>query len=101
MVSPVRDDGRIDVPAVAALVDSWVEAGIDALLVAGTTGDFQALDDRAWSELVEIAVGRAGSRVPAIVNVSHCGLRVAIERARIAARAGAAYVTSTPPYYVP
>ncbi len=101
MLSPVRHDGRIDVPAATALVHGLVEAGIDALLVAGTTGDFQSLDDRAWSELVETAVGQIGNRVPAIVNVSHCGLRVAIERARIAARVGAGYITSTPPYYVP
>lgn len=101
MMSPVRENGEIDRVATAALLRHVLAGQVDAVLVAGTTGEFPCLSDRAWSTLVEVALQEIGNAVPAIVNVSHCSLRTAIERARFAAARGAPYVASTPPYYVP
>jgi dihydrodipicolinate synthase/N-acetylneuraminate lyase len=101
MMSPVTNDGRLNDAATAALIRHLLAGHVDAILVAGTTGEFPCLSDATWSSLVEAALGEIRGDVPAIVNVSHCSLRMAIERARHAARHGATYVASTPPYYVP
>jgi 4-hydroxy-tetrahydrodipicolinate synthase len=101
MMSPIQDDGCVDHAAVAALVHHLLAGQVDALLVAGTTGEFACLDDAAWCGLVEASLTEIDGAVPAIVNVSHCSLRVAVERAQIAVQHGASYVASTPPYYVP
>ncbi|MDB5058647.1 MAG: Dihydrodipicolinate synthase [Chloroflexi bacterium] len=101
MMSPVHDDGQLNYAATAALVHHLLAGRVDAILIAGTTGEFPCLSDITWATLVEAALGEINGAVPAIVNVSHCSVRLAIERAREAARSGATYVTSTPPFYVP
>jgi 4-hydroxy-tetrahydrodipicolinate synthase len=101
MMSPVGDDGQVNVAATTALVRHLVAGPVDAILVAGTTGEFPCLSDLAWSALIEAALAEIKDAVPTIVNVSHCSVRMGNERARVAARNGASYVASTPPYYVP
>ena len=101
MISPMGLDGHIDTLATAALLRYLLDGGIDAILIAGTTGEFPCLSDVAWNELVAEALAGIGGAVPAAVNVSHCSLRIAADRARHAASLGATHVASTPPYYVP
>jgi dihydrodipicolinate synthase/N-acetylneuraminate lyase len=101
MMSPVRDDGQVNHAATTALVRHLLAGQIDAILVAGTTGEFPCLSDQAWSALGEAVLSEVQGAVPVMVNVSHCSLRTAIDRARLAASYGATYVASTPPFYVP
>ncbi len=101
MMSPIDSEGRVNRTATAALTGHLLAGPVDAILVAGTTGEFHCLSDAAWSSLIDVALCEIAGAVPVLVNVSHCSVRVAAERARHAARQGATYVTSIPPYYVP
>lgn len=62
-------DGHVDFTAFGALIDSQIERGIDALVVAGTTGESATLSDGERLSLFEFAVSRASRRVPVIAGV--------------------------------
>ena len=62
-------DGRIDFTSFGALIDDQIENGIDAIVVAGTTGESSCLTDGEKLALFEFAVSRAKEKVPVIAGV--------------------------------
>ena len=45
LVTPFTEPGRVDFPALRALVDWQIAEGIDFLVACGSTGEAQTLDD--------------------------------------------------------
>ncbi len=98
LITPFCKDG-IDYAAMGALIDSQIDSGIHALLVAGTTGEGSALSHEEHHELIAFAKERIGGRVPLLAG---CGSNVtsrAIMLAKSAARAGADALLAVTPYY--
>jgi 4-hydroxy-tetrahydrodipicolinate synthase len=99
VVTPMDADGAIDYAAFAKLVDLHVEAGTEALVVAGTTGESATLDHRENVELLDRACELAAGRIPIIAGTGSnstaqtLGLSRAVDRLSIA---GFLVVT---PYY--
>jgi len=63
MVTPFRD-GAVDLEAYRALCLRQLEAGIDGIVVCGTTGETPALSDSEWIDLVAATVEVCQGRVP-------------------------------------
>jgi 4-hydroxy-tetrahydrodipicolinate synthase len=68
LVTPMDADGRIDYSALARLIDFQIDAGTQALVIAGTTGESATLTRREHIELVERSCELAGGRVPIIAG---------------------------------
>jgi 4-hydroxy-tetrahydrodipicolinate synthase len=93
------DAGELDSGANRAL---YKLAGslLDGLFVAGTTGEFPALDDAERLSLFEMALAEAGpDRV--IAHVGAPDARHAARLARAAAALGASRIAAITPYYLP
>jgi 4-hydroxy-tetrahydrodipicolinate synthase len=93
------DDGEIDSGANRALY-KFIAGLVDGLFVAGTTGEFPALDDAERLSLFELALDEAG---PARV-IAHVGAPDARHSARLARAAvalGVTRVAAVTPYYLP
>src|SRR6516162_1040972 len=92
-------DGEIDTGANRALY-KFVAGLLDGLFVAGSTGEFPALDDAERLSLIELALAEAGpDRV-----IGHIGAPDARHSARLAKAAvalGATRVAAITPYYLP
>ena len=92
-------DGEVDLDANRALY-KHVAGLVDGLFVAGTTGEFPALDDSERLSLFELALAEAGpDRV-----IAHVGAPDARHSARLAAAAaalGATRLAAITPYYLP
>jgi 4-hydroxy-tetrahydrodipicolinate synthase len=92
-------DGELDREANRALYQ-LISAHLDGLFVAGTTGEFPALDDAERLALVELALAEAGpDRV-----IAHIGAPDARHSARLARAAvglGARRIAAITPYYLP
>jgi 4-hydroxy-tetrahydrodipicolinate synthase len=99
VVTIFDDDGEVDTAGTSSNIDWLIGAGVDALLIAGSCGEFSALDELERSHLVEASIEAADGRVPVFVGVSHTSTAAAQRLARHAERAGAAAVMSVPPYY--
>jgi dihydrodipicolinate synthase/N-acetylneuraminate lyase len=52
LLTPFDEDGRFDEPALSAHVDQLVDAGVDALMPCGTTGEAALLSDEEVAEVV-------------------------------------------------
>ena len=68
VVTPMDTDGTINYDQLRALVDFHVDAGTQALVVAGTTGESATLDHREHVELLERACEIAAGRIPIVAG---------------------------------
>ena len=99
LVTPMREDGALDVPALQRLVDFHIENGTHALVPAGTTGESATLDMREHCEVIRLVVERAAGRIPVIAGTGANSTAEAIELSECAKQAGAAAGLSVTPYY--
>ncbi|MGB9612544.1 MAG: dihydrodipicolinate synthase family protein, partial [Bryobacteraceae bacterium] len=86
-----------DTGALFELLDFLAGAGVQGVVLMGTTGEFVHFDLADRRRLVEQAVRR--SRLPVIASVAHATLDGALELARAAAGAGASALLIMPPYF--
>jgi 4-hydroxy-tetrahydrodipicolinate synthase len=95
----LRSDGELDLEANRALY-KHVAGLLDGLFVAGTTGEFPALDDSERLSLIELALAEAGpDRV--IAHVGAPDARRCARLAQAAAALGATRLAAITPYYLP
>lgn len=98
LATPRRVDlMEADAAALLDYLDAVEQAGVDGLVLFGSTGEFIHFDNEERMRVLALAIRR--SRVPVLVNVSHSTLQGAIQLADNAASAGAAGVVIMPPYY--
>jgi 4-hydroxy-tetrahydrodipicolinate synthase len=99
IVTPMHPDGRIDDPAFRRLIDWHVEAGTDAIVAVGTTGESATLDEDEHCRAIALVVEQAAGRVPVIAGTGANSTTEAIALTRCAQRAGADACLLVTPYY--
>ena len=98
IITPMTDTG-VDYESFARLIDWQIEAGIDAIVVAGTTGEGSTLTDEEHKEVISFAVKQVGGRVPVIAGTGSNDTAYAIELTKYACEAGADAMLLVTPYY--
>src|SRR5688572_15328411 len=99
IVSPMHEDGTLDLDALRRLLDWHVAEGTDGIVVVGTTGESPTVDFDEHCLLIRTAVEHAAGRVPIIAGSGGNSTREAIELQAYAKRAGADMALSVVPYY--
>ncbi len=99
IVTPMHEDGSLDLPSFRALIDFHVEQGTDAIVVVGTTGESPTVDVEEHEMLIAEAVNHAAKRIPIIAGTGANSTREAIELASFSKRAGADASLTVVPYY--
>ena len=67
LVTPIDENG-VCYDDFGRLIDWQIESGINALVIAGTTGEASTLTDDEHREVIAYAVKRAAGRVPIIAG---------------------------------
>lgn len=98
LITPLTDDGRLDVPSAERLIDSLYGVGVGGLYVLGSTGEGVFLDFEIRRQLAEICVKLSRGRGQVIVHVGAVQASMAYDLARHAAQIGADAVSSIPPF---
>ena len=98
LITPMTNDG-IDFAAFGRLIDWQIEAGTDALVIAGTTGEGSTLSDAEHRAVLSFAVGRAAGRVPMIAGTGSNDTAYAIDLTKFACSAGYDAALVVTPYY--
>ena len=98
IITPITPDG-IDYEAFGRLIDWQIESGIDALVVAGTTGEGSCLTDDEHREVIRYSVERAAGRVPIIAGTGSNDTDYAIQLTKCACEVGADAALVVTPYY--
>ncbi len=94
--------GEVDDATFCRLVERQLQAGIDALVVAGTTGESPTLTDREKEKLFKEtvrAVRTSGRRVPVIGGTGSNNTARAVALSRMAEAAGCDGLLVVTPYY--
>ena len=99
LVTPFDKLDRIDFGAWAGMLDAQLSAGIDALVVGGTTGESAALSDRELRALISFTVIHVSGAVPVIAGTGRNDTAHAAELTAMAARCGADGALVVTPYY--
>lgn len=98
IVTPMRN-GRIDYDAFEGLLEFQIDRGIDALVIAGTTGEASTLADGEHMELLRFAAGTVAGRVPVIAGTGSNCTAHAIKMSRFAGECGCDGLLLVTPYY--
>jgi len=69
LVTPF-DNGRLDTASVARLITHYAGQSVDGLIVAATTGEGLTLSDAETAELVHVAAGTVGGRIPLFLGLA-------------------------------
>ena len=99
IVTPMLEDGRLDIARFRKLIDWHVAEGTDGIVVVGTTGESPTVDFDEHKELIRIAVEHAHGRIPVIAGTGGNSTAEAIELTESAKKAGATACLSVVPYY--
>lgn len=98
LVTPLTESG-VDYEAFGKLIDWQIENGIDALVIAGTTGEGSTLTDEEHREVLRFAFERIGGRVPAIAGTGSNDTAYAVDMSRFACELGYDGLLVVTPYY--
>jgi 4-hydroxy-tetrahydrodipicolinate synthase len=99
IVTPMHEDGRLDLEAYRRLIDWHIAEGTAAIVAVGTTGESPTVDFDEHCTLIRVAVEQAAGRVPIIAGTGANSTREAIELTRYAREVGSSATLQVVPYY--
>ena len=99
IVTPMHEDGSLDLAAFRALIDFHIEQGTDGIVVVGTTGESPTVDVEEHELLIAEAVKHSAGRIPVIAGTGANSTKEAIELAAFSKKAGADASLTVVPYY--
>lgn len=98
IITPLTEKG-IDYDRFGRLIDWQIDAGINAIVAVGTTGEGSTLTDEEHREAIRFCVERVAGRVPVIAGTGSNDVAYAIDLTRFACEAGADAMLLVTPYY--
>jgi 4-hydroxy-tetrahydrodipicolinate synthase len=100
MATPFTADHRLDEGRVGELIDSYIQAGVHGISVAGSQGEFFALDTAEHIRLLELSTRAIDGRVPLYAGTGGATTRQAIALTQAAEAMGADLALVITPYFV-
>lgn len=97
--TPFHANGEIDLEGQKRVLDCMVDQGVDGICILANYSEQFLLSDAEREQLLDLGMDHVAGRVPVIVTTSHYSTRIAVERAKRAAAAGAAMLMLMPPYH--
>ena len=76
-----------------------IDQGVDGICILANYSEQFLLSDAERTTLLDLCLSHVAGRVPVIVTCSHFSTRIAAERGRQAAAAGAKMLMMMPPYH--
>ena len=98
IVTPLNEKG-VDFESFGKLIEWQIENKIDAIVVAGTTGEGSTLTDSEHKAVIKYCVEKVAGRVPVIAGTGSNDIAYAIELTKYACEVGADAMLLVTPYY--
>jgi 4-hydroxy-tetrahydrodipicolinate synthase len=94
--TPFTDSGELDLDGTDALVDFFVDKGVDGITILGVLGEAAKLTPDESNAFMRKVLARTGGRTPVVVGASNPGTDNLVRFARTAMDAGAAGLMVAP-----
>lgn len=98
IITPFTEDG-VDYEKLRETIEFQISKGIDAIVVAGTTGEASTMPDDEHLTVIKFVVKNVKKRVPVIAGTGSNDTKHAIELSKQAEAIGADALLSVTPYY--
>ena len=98
IITPFKN-GTMDFDAMGRHIESQIAGGIDALVIAGTTGEASTLSHEEHCEVLRYAAEKVAGRVPIIAGTGSNDTAYGIELSRYACDVGYDALLIVTPYY--
>ena len=99
IVTPMFEDGRLDIPALNALIEFHIAQGSDGIVIVGTTGESPTVDFDEHCLLIKTAVEQVQGRVSVIAGTGANSTKEAIALTQKAKELGVDACLLVAPYY--
>lgn len=99
LITPMNQDGSVNFKRLESLVEEQIKAGIDALVICGTTGEKSTLRYDEHVKVIEVAAKATAKRVPIIAGTGSNDTVYSVELCEDAEKAGADAFLMVTPYY--
>lgn len=97
--TPFTPSGDLDLDGMRRVLDCMIDQGVDGICILANYSEQFLLSDEERDALLDLSMTHVAGRVPVIVTCSHFSTRLAAQRARRAAQAGARMLMLMPPYH--
>jgi 4-hydroxy-tetrahydrodipicolinate synthase len=99
LVTPMKSNGEIDLPALKQLVEWHIESGTHGLVSVGTTGESATLNFNDHVKVLEKTISYINNKIVAIAGTGANSTEEAIELGKVASSIGYKFALSVTPYY--
>ena len=99
IVTPMHEDGSVDLDSLAGLIEHHIEAGTDGIISVGTTGESATLNHDEHRMVIEKTIQCVNGRVPVIAGTGSNSTAEALELTKAAHELGADACLLVVPYY--
>ena len=99
IVTPMHEDGSVDLDSLAGLIEHHIEAGTDGIISVGTTGESATLSHDEHRVVIEKTIQCVNGRIPVIAGTGSNSTAEALELTKAAHELGADASLLVVPYY--
>lgn len=99
LCTPFTETGEVDYTALSHMIEFQIAGGIDAIVLAGTTGEAATLTEEEYHTVVLRGTEMVNGRVPVYVGCGSPSTACAVKRAIFAQKCGADGILLVTPYY--
>ncbi|MGF1739620.1 4-hydroxy-tetrahydrodipicolinate synthase [Vibrio profundum] len=99
LITPFHHDGEVDFISLKKLVDFHVDAGTDAIVAVGTTGESSTLTVEEHVKVVKKVVEFSAGRIPVIAGTGANATHESVTFSRLLNNSGISGCLSVTPYY--
>ncbi len=99
LVTPMFEDGSLDLPTLRSLIDWHVEQGTNGIVIVGTSGESPTVSIDEHQLLIKTAVAHAAARISVIAGAGGNSTAEAIALTEYAKQVGADATLQVVPYY--
>ena len=101
LTTPFNQDESIDIATLRKVVDRSIDAGVNGVVAAGSTGEVGALSSDERILLVDTVIETTAGRVPVVAQTGATTTAEAIRLSQAAERSGADVLMLLTPFYEP
>lgn len=98
IATPFTDDG-VNYDEYGKLLDDQIDAGVNALIVCGTTGESATMSEDEKKKLIKYTIDKSNNRIKVIAGTGSNNTLQAIKMSKYAEEAGADGLLIVTPYY--
>lgn len=99
LITPFNVDGSVDYDSLEKLIEFHIDAGTDALLPLGTTGESSTMTHEEDNDVVRFVVEHAAGRIPVIAGSGSNCTQTMLEKSLMYQQLGADGLLLITPYY--